>query len=64
MIQNILKEIKTAMEVNPKVLFAKLIQERLQLALVNYYADLNSKYELIENQAENNSIRVMKKLIK
>ena len=64
MIQNILKEIKAAMEVNPKVLFAKLIQERLQLALVNYYADLNSKYEFIENQAENNSVRVMKKLIK
>lgn len=63
-IVDIINEIKNASIENPQSLFARLIQERLQLALKSYYTDLINKSNTFENQAETNTIRVMRKLIK
>ena len=61
---NSINEIKTAAKENPRELFARLVQERLQLALKSYYADLTSKSDTLENRAESNTLDIMKKLVK
>lgn len=63
-INNCIKEIKEAMKENPQELYKRRVEERLNLALKNYYADLSSKMDSIELYAENNPDKVMKKLIK
>lgn len=63
MIIDCINDIKKASNENSQELFARLINDRLQLALKSYYDDLSSKFNMFENQAETNSTRVLKKLI-
>lgn len=63
-IDNCILEIKNAAKEDPKKLYKRRVEERLNFALKNYYADLSSKMNSIENHFENNPEKIMKKLVK
>lgn len=47
-ILNIIKDIEESNKYTPKVLFEKLLTERLDNSLVSYYKDIESKVNHIE----------------
>lgn len=64
MIEDCINDIKVARKESPSKLFARLVNDRLQLALKSYYSDLTNKFGIFESQSEKNASKVMKKLIK
>lgn len=64
MVLDCIETIKAAAKTSPQELYANLVQERLQLAVKSYYADLIAKSNMVENRAEVNSVTTMKRLLK
>ena len=63
-VSKIIQDIKTESKINNKKLFVSKINERLDLALKSYYADLSYKINTYENAAIVNNLKVAKKLNK
>ena len=64
MILDIINDLKVKGKENKHELFARLVDDRLQLAIKAYYKDLNSKFEQYTNYIESNALAAAKKLIK
>ena len=64
MLQDIIDEIKMTKRERPSELLERLIKERLQLAVINYYADLSRKLESYTPAIEYDVVCVARRLIK
>ena len=66
MIEQLLEDIKQASKEKPAQLLARLIEERLNCALISYEKDLTAKSEYIENQSieKKDILKIVKRIIR
>lgn len=66
MIVALIKELKNRLSENKKDLYARLVKERLDLALKAYYTDLITNFDSYNTAIDNtnNILKITKKLIK
>lgn len=64
MIKNIIDDLKAISKISPNELLHNLIQERLQIALVTYYKDLDKKFDSYSIFIEDNTIKAAKAFLR
>jgi len=64
MIENIIDELKNFKQLPKPQQLQQAIADRLQVALKNYYKDLEKKFEQYNNYMQTNMIRAAKSIIK